>query len=183
MNVYDFDKTIYDGDSSVHFFIYNYLKQPGLLVYLPKQIMAMIKYKLKQIDKTQMKTIIYSYFQKIDDIDERVASFWLKHENGIKLWYLNQRRDDDVIISASPTFLLQPICDKLGVHLIASEVDKKTGANLRENCYGKEKPIRFEEHYPLDRIDQFYSDSYSDQPMADLAKEAIFVKKDELKVW
>ena len=32
MNVYDFDGTIYDGDSTVDFLIYMYRKHPGLMI-------------------------------------------------------------------------------------------------------------------------------------------------------
>ena len=183
MNVYDFDKTIYDGDSSVHFFMYNYKKQPSLLRFLPRQIVAFIKYKLHKITKTEMKTIVYSYFQGIADIDRRVEDFWKEHKKNLQTWYLQQKKEDDVIISASPTFLLQPICDELNLSLIASKVDKKTGKNLAENCYEKEKPKRFVEHYSLEDIDTFYSDSRSDSPMADVAKKAILVKKDKLMPW
>ncbi len=183
MNVYDFDKTIYDGDSSIHFFVYNLKRQPSLVKYFPRQFAAMIKYKAKKISKTEMKTIIYTYFQSIEDMDKRVGDFWKKHKKNLKLWYLSQRNHDDVIISASPTFLLQPICDELQVHLIASNVDKKTGENLTENCYGEEKPIRFKEQFDVNQIDTFYSDSYSDDPMAKLAKKAILVKRDKLYPW
>jgi len=183
MNVYDFDKTIYDGDSSVHFYLFSIKKNPIILRRLFKQLISMIKYKLNIITKTQMKTIIYEYFQDIDDIDALVKMFWKKNNHKLKDWYLKQRKDDDVIISASPTFLLQPICDSLNVKLIASVVDKKTGENKKENCYGKEKPIRFKEHYAFDQMDTFYSDSYSDDPMAKLAKKAILVKKNQLLPW
>lgn len=183
MNVYDFDKTIYDGDSSVHFYLYNLKKDFGLMRYLPRQLWAMIRYKTKRISKTEMKSVIYTYFHSIEDIDQRVLSFWSDHKKKIQPWYLKQKQQDDVIISASPTFLLQPICDELGVTLIASIVDKKTGQNIRENCYGQEKPIRFSEHFDLNQIDTFYSDSYSDHPMAQHAKQAMMVKKDILSDW
>lgn len=183
MNVYDFDKTIYDGDSSVHFYWFNVKRKPTILKRIFKQGVAMIKYKLNIISKTQMKTIIYEYFQDIEDIDKNVELFWEKNKNKLQQWYLSQKRKDDVIISASPTFLLQPICDSLQVRLIASEVDKKTGKNLKENCYGKEKPVRFKELFDVHQMDTFYSDSYSDDPMAKLAKKAILVKKDKLLPW
>lgn len=183
MNVYDFDKTIYDGDSSAHFLLYNYIKQPSLLKYVPSQLAAFFNYRFKKISKTQMKSIVYRYFQGIPDIDQRVNDFWKKHRKNIQLWYLKQRQEDDVIISASPTFLLQPICDELNIALIASLVDKKTGENLAENCYYKEKPKRFKEIYSLDEIDTFYSDSRSDDPMAQHAKKAVLVKKDKLMPW
>lgn len=183
MNVYDFDKTIYDGDSSVHFYFYNLKKDLRLVRYIPRQLNAMIRYKLKKITKTELKTIVYTYFASIPNMSQRVNSFWEKHEKNIQIWYLKQRREDDVIISASPTFLLKPICDKLNVDLIASIVDEKTGKNHRENCYGEEKPIRFKEQYNLSDIEEFYSDSLSDTPMAIHAKKAFLVKKDKIKTW
>ncbi len=45
------------------------------------------------------------------------------------------RKEDDVIISASPEFLLRPICNRLGIrHLIASRVDARSGAYDGQNC-------------------------------------------------
>ena len=39
----------------------------------------------------------------------------------------NDKKDDDVIISASPEFLLKPICKKINIkYLIASNVDKNS---------------------------------------------------------
>ncbi len=183
MNVYDFDKTIYDGDSSIHFYLFNVKRKPSILKRFFKQTIAMIKYKLNIITKTQMKTIVYEYFQDIENIDKHVEEFWEKKKGNLQQWYFSQKRSDDVIISASPTFLLKPICDSLGVRLIASDVDKRTGNNLKENCYGKEKPIRFEELFDSNQIETFYSDSYSDDPMAKLAKKAILVKKNKLMPW
>lgn len=183
MNVYDFDKTIYDGDSSVDFLIYVYKKHPTLLRFIFSQLWAALMYKLKITDKTTMKTTIYTYFTGLKDIDAEVDAFWKEHEHKVKDWYKKQRKDDDVIISASPEFLLRPVCDRLNVKLIASDVDKNTGKNLRKNCYGDQKPIRFEELYSLSDIDEFYSDSYSDDPMAQLAKRSFFVTGDKITNW
>ena len=36
MNVYDFDETIYDGDSTVDFVKYSIIHQPKVLMYFPK---------------------------------------------------------------------------------------------------------------------------------------------------
>jgi phosphatidylglycerophosphatase C len=183
MNVYDFDKTIYDGDSSVDFLIFVYKKHPTLLRFTFLQLWAALKYKLKITDKTTMKTTIYTYFTGLKDIDAEVDAFWLKHEYKVKDWYKKQRKDDDVIISASPEFLLKPVCDRLNVKLIASVVDKHSGKNLRKNCYGDQKPIRFEELYSLSDIDEFYSDSYSDDPMARLAKKSFLVIGNKITNW
>ena len=39
MNVYDFDKTIYRGDSTKDFYFFLLRRHPVLIRYLPKQIM------------------------------------------------------------------------------------------------------------------------------------------------
>lgn len=183
MNVYDFDKTIYDGDSSVDFLLYVYKKHPTLWRFVFIQLLAAVKYKLKITDKTTMKTTIYTYFTGLKDIDAEIDAFWKVHEHKIKKWYLDQRKDDDVIISASPEFLLKPVCDRMNVRLIASDVDKHSGKNLRKNCFGDQKPIRFEELYSLEDIDEFYSDSYSDDPMAKLAKRSFLVTGNKITDW
>ena len=89
-----------------------------------------------------------------------------------------------MIISASPTFLLEPICDKLNIkYLIASKVDKHTGRYTGLNCYGEEKIRRFNEIFSNSSIDNFYSDSLSDAPIASLAKHAFLVSNNSIKKW
>ena len=56
--------------------------------------------------------------------------------------------DSDLIISASPEFLLKPICGILGIkHLIASKVSPVDGKYTGKNCHGKEKVRRFKQLY------------------------------------
>lgn len=183
MNVYDFDETIYLNDSSIDFYKFNLKRNPKLMKYWPRQSKAALDYKRGKISKTEMKSIFYEYFQDVEDIKQSVLDFWQENQHKIRPWYLNQKRDDDVIISASPEFLLAPVCEMLGVTLIASDVDPYTGENKQENCYGVEKVNRFKEQFNLEDIDEFYSDSYSDDPLAQYAKEAFMVKKDDIKPW
>ena len=97
---------------------------------------------------------------------------------------MKQKKSDDVIISASPEFLLEPIIKKLDIStLIASRVDKHTGLYDGINCHGKEKVRRFYEVFPDGKIDEFYSDSYSDTPLAEIADKAYIVKGEELSEW
>ena len=44
MNAYDFDDTIYAGDSSLHFFVFFLRKDPSLIKYLPKVISILNDY-------------------------------------------------------------------------------------------------------------------------------------------
>ena len=48
------------------------------------------------------------------------------------------------------------------------------------NCHGEEKVRRFREVYGDAQIDEFYSDSLHDTPLAKEAKRAFLVKKDEI---
>ena len=80
--------------------------------------------------------------------------------------------------------MLEPICATLGIgYLMASKVDPHTGIYSGVNCHGKEKVRRFYERFPDGKIDEFYSDSYSDAPLAAIAEKAFLVKGTELKNW
>ena len=181
-NAYDFDKTIYYDDSTRDFYFFCLKRHWNILLYLPYQLFWFILFATKVIRKTAFKEKFYIFFRGVKDIDGEVATFWKEHEKKIKPWYLEQKRADDVIISASPEFLLRPICEKLGVRLIASRVDQYTGAYDGENCYGEEKVLRYQAEAG-EPIEKFYSDSLSDTPMAHLAKEAYIVQGDAIIPW
>lgn len=183
-NVYDFDKTIFDGDSTQKFYLYLLKKYPKIAIYLPMQFIYFIPFALKIIPKTLFKEKFYSCFKIIKNIDEDVLDFWEKNIGGIKKFYYENKKDTDIIISASPEFLLEPICKKLGIkYLIASKVDKKTGVYTGLNCYGKEKVKRLNLEMPNTEIDEFYSDSFSDEPLAELAKKSYIVLGDKIFDW
>ncbi len=55
MNVYDFDKTIYAGDSSIDFTLFCYKRYPNLLKYIIYQVKGVFLYTIKKIEKTEMK--------------------------------------------------------------------------------------------------------------------------------
>ena len=185
MNVYDFDKTIYDGDSTAHFYFYCLKKQPRILLWLPYQAWAFFCYIIGFYDKTQFKERFYKFFKSIEKIDELVDSFWNTHYGGIKKWYTDLQCEDDIVISASPEFLLLPICERIDIkNLIASRVDKYTGKYDGLNCYGAEKVTRLYNTYGKVEFDNFYSDSLSDAPLAMLAKkESFVVDGDKLIKW
>ena len=178
MNIYDFDGTIYSGDSTVDFVLYSLKKHPALCRFLPGTGWAFALYALKKIDKTAMKERFYRMLSGYD-AEGLLEEFWDKHQHKIFHWYPGQHQDTDIIISASPEFLLKPICRQLGIqHLIASRVDSRTGKYTGKNCWGPEKPIRLKEELGYTHCDNFYSDSYSDQPLAEIADKAFIVEKD-----
>ncbi len=184
MNVYDFDRTIYDGDSTIDFYFFALKRNLSLLRYCIPQVTGLLLYVSKRIDKTKFKERFFCFLQGISNTDVELKEFWRKHKGKIMVWYKLQKCSTDVIISASPEFLLKPICGELEVGcLIASRVDVSTGKFSGLNCYGKEKVVRFREIYRESRIDRFYSDSHSDDPIAFLADQAFIVSGNTIHVW
>ena len=125
-----------------------------------------------------------SFLPKFENIDDEIEEFWDKNKKNIKDFYYENQREDDLVTSASPEFLLRPICQRLGIsRLIASRVDKYSGRYAGENNWGEEKVKRFYEVYPNGEVEEFYSDSYSDDPMAKIADRAYLVKGDQILDW
>lgn len=180
MNLYDFDETIYDGDSTRDFVLYCYRHFPQTLRYLPRQLAAVASYMAGKIDKTTFKERYFSMFAAVPDIDAAIEAFWDSHEHRLMRYYPRQAHHDDVVISASPEFIVRPLCERLGLtHIIASDVDKHSGRFVGVNCYGAEKVRRFlDAGFDPAEVEQVYSDSLSDTPIAELGREAFIVHKD-----
>ncbi|MBQ4129240.1 MAG: HAD-IB family phosphatase [Ruminococcus sp.] len=183
MNVYDFDNTIYKGDSTRDFYLFCLKKHKKILLLLPSLGLEALKYYVFKIgNKTEFKEKMYA-FLKFCDTQIDIKEFWDSHLCNIKEWYLKQKNADDVIISASPQFLLKPLEEKLNITVIASDVDSKSGKYNGINCYYDEKVRRFFEIYPNGHIEYFYSDHYSDEPLAKIADKAFIVDGDNILEW
>lgn len=183
MNVYDFDHTIYRGDSTIDFYFFCLRKHPQIIGCLPRQLMGAIQYKRKRITKTKFKEQFYCFLPIIKNLDLEAAAFWDIYEVRIENWYREQQEKEDCIISASPEFLLIEICHRIGIqHLIASVVDQK-GRYHGKNCRGEEKLRRFRAEFPGEIIHKFYSDSRVDAPLAEAAEQAYYVMRGKISPW
>ena len=184
MNVYDFDNTILRGDSTARFCAYCLRHYPAVWADLPGQVVNALLFGLKIRKKQVFKQRLLSFLRRIDDVDAAVEGFWEANFERVKPFYRETHRPDDVVISASPEFLIAPACARLGIKMVmGSPVDKRTGIFSGPNCHGAEKVRRFREIYPTAQIDTFYSDSHSDDPLARLAQRAVLVKGDHLVPW
>ena len=181
MNLYDFDKTIYAGDSTVDFYFFCLKKKITLIKYMPKQFLSILKYKFKFISKKKMKEDFFSFLKGIDNVDDYIEKFWLLYKKKIKKWYIDSSNKNDVIVSASPQFLLNPLKNMFQIKdIIASNVDSRTGNFLSENCYGEEKVNRIRQLYNNVEFINAYSDSLSDMPMLNLAENKYLIKKNKI---
>lgn len=184
MNVYDFDNTIYRGESGVDLFIYYLKKDPKLLKKLPWAVAAVSKYKSTNMTLDDALSnyayVVEEYAATIEDIHGDVKKFWDENSCKIKSFYLRQRRDDDVILSACVDVVLEEICRRLNIkNFIGSEVDL-VNMKLVNFCYRENKVKAFKERYPDAVIENFYTDSLNDQPIIDLAQNAYLVKGDKI---
>ena len=180
---YDFDKTILACDSTVEFYKFCLKRTPRLWINVFYQMGIGLAFKLGLMKKTTYKEKMYSFLKYVKNIDQTIEKFWDKMQGKVYKYYLRQRRDDDVIISASPEFLLKPIIDRINPNatLIASRVNKFTGKYTGLNCYGVEKLNRFHEVYGDVRLEAFSSDSMSDAPMFRQAEKQYLIKKGQIQ--
>ena len=182
MNVYDFDGTIYYPDCTIGFAIWCANRHPKLwFTFAPMAIKNLILCELGKLPRHKMERMFFSFLGMIDDFEVQIERFWDKHEKRISAWYLAQKKPDDLIISASPDCIIEPIAKRLGVNYIASEYDREYCVFLNNFMFAKEKArYIFDHDFPV--IDRFYSDSLSDTPIALCAEKAYFVTNKAQKI-
>jgi phosphoserine phosphatase len=144
--------------------------------FAPKAIKSLILRKLGKIPEYLVQREFFGYLTLIDDFDEQIKRYWDKNEKRISAWYLAQKSPDDLIISASPDCIIEPIAKRLGVNFMATEFDREYGTFLNNMMYAQEKAqyVMLERGFPV--IENFYSDSLADTPLALCAEKAHLVK-------
>ena len=181
MNVYDFDNTIYDGESALDFFFFYLKRDPWLLKYLPKILNALYRYKRGKVTVEQAlekyAPFVEDYVRRIPDLRADAKVFWDEKEKKIKPFYKTLQREDDVIVTASPENTMAEICDRLGVrHCVGSLIDEGTG-RITRLCMRSNKIPAFFAAFPDARIENFYTDSpKNDAPLIEAAAHAFIVK-------
>ena len=176
MNVYDFDGTIFPTDCSIGFCFWCMNRHPKMwFTFGPKAIKNIVLRTIGKIPEYEMQREFFGYLTLVDDFDEQIERYWDKNEKKIVPWYLAQKRDDDLIISASPDCIIGPIAKRLGVNFMATEYNRKYGVFVNNLMYAQEKAqYMIDNGFPV--IENFYSDSLADTPLALCAEKAHLVK-------
>ena len=182
INMYDFDDTIYSGDSSIDFIKYCYKKGYIKFKNILKIMGSFVKYFFGVIDITEFKEVLFSFLSNIDDGERVVSEFWDEHYKNIKKFYLDKNHENDIINSASPYFLLKPACEMLGVKdLIASDVNIKNGKYKGKNNNKEVKVKNLYKKYKDCVVEECYSDNpFNDKFILELANKAYVVKGENL---
>lgn len=176
MKVFDFDETILHGNSVRRFFGYCLVRLPYLVLYLPVQLVACLLYAVKILNKDRFLSVLESFVLFVPCKKKFIVRFWDKNFKHIKSWYLSQRSNEDVVISASPLYLVEEACHRLGVTCFATNYSPETFLSKSPHCWGSVKVDVYRQNFGDTPIEKFYTDSMSDLPLLEMAHEGYFVK-------
>ena len=180
MNVYDFDNTLYKGESTVDFAFFMMRRNPRIYTWIPTIFWNLLMYKLCLTEKNEMQRILNDFLKVLiqDDYDltEMVQAFWKKNESRLNMALIRRIRPEYVILTASPDFMMDVIGKRLGTeHILCSKVDIPT-KTIRYLNYGTNKVRYFRKVCGSTPVRRFYTDSFNDQAMMDLAERVYLVE-------
>ncbi len=181
IDVYDFDGTIYDGDSTVDLVFFCLRRHPVLAKHTPHMLAQLLRLALGKIGLTDFKTDLLGKISRVCSLEEEARLFWQQEKTLKKLgaWFQKTPRDLPIVIaSASPEFELQYAMPALGMDtLIGTRCDIHTGKLIGKNCKGEEKLRRIHELLGDYEIRAMYTDSIkSDGPLLRCAQEGYILK-------
>lgn len=146
-DIYDFDKTVYPYDSETVFLFYSMLTHPALWFLIPYQTICITLYALGAGDKFKGKCFVFLRFTNGEKLVEK---FWKSQSKNIYPIFEKEKRGFPTLVcSASPEYLIKPICEKYGVEkVIATKADIRNGKIIGKNCIREEKVRRIKEELP-----------------------------------
>lgn len=182
IDVYDFDGTLYDGDSTVDFVLFCLRRHPSLLLELPGLTGAALRLARGKIGLTAFKSALFGLMARRVSLEDEAGRFWQDARTRAKLyeWFRHTPRDLPIVIaSASPEFELTHAAALLGVEvLIGTRCDASTGRLLGANCKGEEKLRRIGERMGEFEIRAMYTDdARADGPLLARAREGYLISR------
>ena len=186
IDVYDFDGTIYDGDSTVDFVLWCLRRHPALLRHAPALAVAGLRLAAGRMGLTQFKSVLLSLMARDFSLEAEAAAFWADMKTRKKLgpWFFLTPRDVPIVIaSASPEFELQHAAKILGVQtLIGTRCNTATGELVGKNCKGEEKIARIREALGEFEVRAMYTDdAKADAPLLAIAREKYVVTRGSVR--
>lgn len=188
MTVFDFDKTLTKRDSTFSSMVFGLpmgkklwaatlflflviLVKTGFMSILDlKQRMYAFVYKGKSSQELQ--ALWQAYAESFQDFNELYSQV---------NWALNE--PPKAIVSAQLSPILRCIFPS-HIGILGSELEETNPGfwQLSKHCYGKEKVTQWEA-FGYGNIDDFYSDSMSDSPLAERATKAYWVLDGKVQNW
>lgn len=184
INVYDFDNTIYDGESLFDFYLLCIKHHPRLLKYLFVVLDSYRKYKSCKISPERFLFLAEKYAVEalcaVPDLHELTERFWIKRQKKLKSFYKTLQKPDDVVVSATFGFILRPALEILGIkRYVCSEIDLESG-EITQICFKQEKIKCFDKNFPDAHIENFFTDSLNDEEFMKKAQNVYLVKHNRI---
>lgn len=193
--VYDFDKTIYGGESGTNFSTFYLRKYPLKAVkFLFFYVKDILFYLLKVINLKQLKERFFEFLEnhEKEEIEKIIDDFWKKNRRRIYSWtkdeLLENRKEVDTVIvtSATPLFLIRKFVLSLGYDTVfGTEFEGDDGNRFISKIKGRnnkgiEKVEKLNQWAKINNIEytiiKFYSDSLADKPLYDIAEKKYWIK-------
>ena len=181
MKVFDFDNTLYRGESAADLFFFMIKRNRKLKKHLPVILINLVKYKLCLVDKDKLESAINGLMKAIirsrEELLAVTADFWRENSHKLNPGILRYMAPEDAVITASPRFLIEGIRDRLPAEtIVCSEVD------LDRKCvtwfnFGENKVKRYNSLCGDRPVSCFFTDSYNDRAMMKLAGKVFLVRK------
>ena len=198
LSVYDFDKTIYNGETLNDFYRFYLIKKPWKIYTVIFQLWYFLLYVLKIISLEKLKENFLRFLngENTGELKKLIREFWEKKESKINLWVkdeiLKNKKETEILvaISASPTFLIIDRLRLMGFDVVIGtdflfESTKFHSHITSKNCKNYEKVKRLDKWAEDNNIQydivNFYSDSIADKPLFDLSENKYWIKKGILK--
>ena len=188
MKVFDFDNTLYDGETLVDFFYYLCDKKEELNKYK-----GLVSFLLNLYEKNLLPMpLVKKVFNKhkndfnynLSNKDKYINEFWELNKHKLNKDLIKTIKKDDVIITATIDVLLNPIKKELKTKNILCSITNIETKEIEFMCYKENKVIKYKEIYKDTPIDVLYTDSYADKPLMDISNKVILIdrKTKEMKV-
>ena len=181
MQIFDFDNTLYHGESAVDFALFMIKRNKRIIKWLPTIFYNLFKYKLCLVKMDEMERLVNNFLCDVirnkKEVMEMTELFWKTHRKRLDERIVRRIRSGDMIITAGPSFLIDAIKSELGeVRLICSEID----LDAKKLCYlnfAKNKAKKFRELCGERKITSFYTDSYNDKALMEISEKVFMVKR------
>lgn len=181
MNVYDFDGTIYRGNSFIDFFCFLYHENKEIRKHALAQLLNLTRLCLNLYDVNKHPSLS-NFILEVQDLDKNLINFWDKNYKKLMQWYKEIHKEEDVVITSSLEYLVKPACNILNIkNLIGTKIDLNTGQIIGKVCIGAEKLNRYKEKYGQDTIiDNFYTNSLRDKPLMNISKDTFILRRGKI---
>ena len=185
MNVFDFDGTLYRGESSVDLALFLMRDNHAIVGQLPSIFWNLFLYKRCLASRQQLEHAVNRFLKTAirdgDDFNRLIALFWTNHQHKLNFDLVRRIRPEDVILTAGPRLLIEGIADKLHTRrIIGSEIDLSLKCLTWFN-FGSRKVVRYKMLCGGETAERFFTDSFNDRAMMEIARRVYLVNDTQMQ--